>query len=81
MSLFELPFGKALYLHVRRVLSRLKVCQRHGLTRFGYNALERTILSKISCNGKETLENYAVRIAIGLEPFTSPYNPLRIPPL
>lgn len=39
------------------------------------------ILSKISCNGKETLENYAVRIAIGLEPFTSPYNPLRIPPL
>lgn len=37
--LFELPFGKALYLHVRRVLSRLKVCQRHGLTRFAYNAL------------------------------------------
>lgn len=28
--LSELPFGKALYLHVGRVLSRLKSCQRHG---------------------------------------------------
>lgn len=80
---FELPFGKALYFHVRRVLSRLKVCQRHEFDSIRLQCSNAQFSSKISCTGKETLDsfgNYAIRI-VWIRTFYISTNSLRIPPL
>lgn len=71
---FELPFGKALYLHVRRVLSRLKVCQRHEFDSIRLQCSNAQFSSKISCTEKKlwTVLEITPLGQFGFEPFTSP---------